>query len=85
LNGKQTTGANAMINKIIEHENAAVVINVQKNDNGGSDYVWANLYVNTRGKVSGNRLLDGVITLRRWDGRTIKGAEKWAKKVLEIN
>lgn len=63
--------------KIITKNNSAVVINIQKNDNGGSDYVWANLYVNAR-----QGLMNADITLRRWDGRTVKGAEKWAAKVL---
>ena len=66
--------------KIISKENRAVVIHVQ--EAGGEVSVWANLYVNTRGQIDHNRLLDGDITLIRWEGRTIKGAERWAKKVL---
>lgn len=66
--------------KIVSTENRAVVINVQEND--GVVDVWASLYANTRGKIKGNLLLDGDITLTRWEGKTLKGAEKWAKKVL---
>jgi hypothetical protein len=66
--------------KIISKENRAVVINIQEAE--GKVDVWANLYVNTRGKIDGNRLLDGDITLTRWEGKTLKGAEKWANKVL---
>lgn len=57
--------------KTITNENRAVVINVQ----GRS--VWANLYVNVR-----NGLQDADITTMRWTGKTLAGAEKWAKKVL---
>lgn len=57
--------------KTITKGNRAVIINQQDN------YVWANLYVNAR---------DGIqhadITLSRWEGKTMKGAERWAAKNL---
>lgn len=56
---------------IIQNGNRAVVINQQD----GS--VWANLYVNAR-----NGLQDASITHSRWTGKTVKGAQKWAAKVL---
>lgn len=56
---------------VIESGNRAVVINQQ----GAS--VWANLYVNAR-----NGLQDADITLQRWTGKTVAGAQKWAAKVL---
>ena len=62
--------------KTITRENRAVVINIQKNDSG-SDFVWANLYVNARAG-----LMNADITTRQWTGRTVRGAEKWAEKVL---
>ena len=66
--------------KIISSGNRAVVINKQETE--GEVTVYANLYVNTRGNVEGNRLIDGDITLTRWEGKTMKGAEKFAAKVL---
>jgi hypothetical protein len=57
--------------KTIASGNSAVVINAQ----GGS--VWANLYVNARDGIEG-----ADITNLRWTGKTVAGAEKWAKKVL---
>ena len=63
-----------MTSKLISKGNRTVVINDQSKDNG---IVWANLYVNTR-----NGLENGDITLTRWEGKTVNGAEKWAEKVL---
>jgi hypothetical protein len=57
--------------KTITQGNRAVVINVQ-----GSQ-VWANLYVNAR-----DGLAHADITALRWTGKSLKGAEKWAAKVL---
>ena len=68
---------------IIEKDNAAVVITAQLEDDGELK-VWANLWVNTRGQIKNNCLYDGDITLRRWEGKTVKGAKNWANKVLEI-
>ena len=65
-----TTKDTAM-QKIIQRENRAVVINVQ------GDSVWANLYVNAR-----NGLDHASICPSRWSGRTVKGSEKWAEKML---
>lgn len=61
--------------KIISKDNRAVVINVQECE--GEVSVWANLYVNAR-----NGIENAEITLTHFDGKTLKGAEKWAKKVL---
>ena len=58
--------------KIITQGNRAVVINEQEEGR-----VWANLYVNAR-----NGLENADITLLRWTGKTVKGAEKWAAKQL---
>ena len=57
--------------KIITSGSRAVVINKQDNK------VWANLYLNAR---EGIQLAD--ITLTRWQGKTVKGAETWATKIL---
>ena len=57
--------------KIVSNGNRAVVINQQE------DTVWANLYVNTR-----NGIENAEITTTRWTGKTVKGAEQWAKKIL---
>lgn len=57
--------------KIITNGNSSVVINKQ------GLCVWANLYVNTRNGY-------GDITGIRWEGKTIKGAERWAKKQLQL-
>lgn len=57
--------------KVIESGNKAVVINEQEG------HFWANLYVNTR-----NGLKNADITLLRWSGKTMKGAEKWTSKQL---
>jgi hypothetical protein len=62
--------------KIITKENAAVVINVQETE--GEVSVWANMYVNAR-----NGIQNADITLTSWEGKTLKGAEKWAQKVLD--
>lgn len=51
--------------------NRAVVINEQNGQ------VWANLYVNAR-----NGIENADITALRWEGKTIKGAQKWADKQL---
>lgn len=59
--------------KIVTKENRAVVIN--QNPDGGK--FWANLYVNAR-----NGMQDADITLLRWEGKTLKGAETWAEKQL---
>jgi len=59
---------------LIRKGNQGVVINVQ----GAS--VWANVYVNCR-----NGLQDADITLTRWEGKTYKGAERWALKKLNRN
>lgn len=56
---------------IITAGNRAVVINQQD----GS--IWCNLYVNAR-----NGLADATICYSRWEGKTMKGAEKWAAKML---
>lgn len=58
--------------KIITQGNRAVVINEQE-----AGHVWANLYVNAR-----DGLQNSDITLLRWTGKTVKGAEKWAAKQL---
>ena len=70
-----------MTTKIITKENAAVVINIQETE--GKLSVNARMWVNTLGQVKDNRLYDGDATLTCWEGKTMKGAEKWAKKVLE--
>ena len=57
--------------KIIIEGNRAVVINGQGGNFG------ANLYVNARNGLNG-----ADITMLRWVGKTVKGAEKWAAKVL---
>lgn len=57
--------------KTIIEGNRAVVINGQ----GGN--FWANLYVNARGGLNG-----ADITTSMWTGKTAKGAEKWAAKML---
>lgn len=57
----------------VTKENRTVVIN--QNNEGG--VVWASLYVNTR-----NGMSHATATGRRWTGKTIKGAKKWAEKVL---
>lgn len=59
--------------KMIEKGNRAVVIN--QNPDGGK--FLANLYVNTR-----NGLQSADITMQRWSGKTLHGAEKWAEKIL---
>ena len=69
-----------MTTKIITKENAAVVINIQEDE--GELQVSARMWVNTRGQVKDNRLYDGDATLTCWEGKTLKGAEKWAQKVL---
>jgi hypothetical protein len=63
-----------MTSKTITKGNRAVVINQQDNR------VWANLYVNVR---NGIHMAD--ITLSRWEGKTMKGAIKWAEKVLSCH
>lgn len=70
-----------MTTKIITKENAAVVINIQETE--GELQVQARMWVNTRGQVKDNRLHDGDATLTSWSGKTLKGAEKWANKVLD--
>jgi hypothetical protein len=57
--------------KTITKGSAAVVINAKE----GS--VWANLYVNAQDGVE-----SADITNLRWTGASLKGAEKWAAKVL---
>lgn len=56
---------------VIQAGNRAVVVNQQ------DGHVWANLYVNAR-----NGLQDADITLQRWTGKTLAGAQKWAARVL---
>lgn len=56
---------------IITNGNRAVVINQQ----GGN--VWANLYVNAR-----NGIETADITSQRWAGKTLAGAQKWAKRQI---
>lgn len=56
---------------VIQNGNRAVVINSQPG------HVFANLYVNAR-----NGLQDADITMQRWTGKTVAGAQKWAAKVL---
>ena len=56
---------------IIEQGNRAVVINEREG------HVFANLYVNTR-----NGIENADITTSRWSGSTVKGAQRWARKVL---
>jgi hypothetical protein len=51
--------------------NRAVVINDQ------DGHIWACLYVNARDGIQ-----NADITNLRWSGKTMKGAEKWAKKQL---
>lgn len=60
-----------MQQQIITKGNRAVVITSQ------DGRVWANLYVNAR-----NGIADASITLSRWSGKTVKGAEKWAAGML---
>ena len=62
-----------MATKTITKGNRAVVINEQ------DGYVWANLYVNAR-----NGIQNASITNIRWTGSTIKGAERFAAKHLEV-
>lgn len=62
--------------KIITRENQAVIINWQTDDDGVPTF-WANLYVNAR-----NGIENADITLTCWEGKTLKGAEKFADKVL---
>ena len=45
--------------------------------NGQGGNFGANLYVNARNGLNG-----ADITMLRWVGKTVKGAEKWAAKVL---
>jgi len=61
-----------MSQQIITKENCAVVINIQSNA------VWADLYVNAR-----NGIQDASITNLRWEGKTVKGAIRWANKQLD--
>lgn len=56
---------------IIKKGNRAVIINNQEG------YVWANLYVNAREGIE-----KADITLERWTGKTVKGAKRWAERVL---
>lgn len=56
---------------IITSGSRAVVINEQ---NG---HFWCNLYVNAR-----NGIQDASICPARWEGKTMKGAQKWAAKKL---
>lgn len=58
-----------MAQTIITEGNRAVIINVQ------GDKVWANLYVNAR-----NGLQNADITPMRWEGKSVAGATRWAKK-----
>jgi len=60
--------------KQIKNGTRCVIINRQ----GKS--VWANLYVNARYHHMNGSMVDGDITMMRWTGSTVKGAEKWAKK-----
>jgi hypothetical protein len=60
-----------MTTKTIAKGNRAVVITQQ------DSHVWANLYVNVRGGIQ-----NADITLTRWEGKTIKGAERWAARKL---
>lgn len=60
--------------KQIAHGKRCVIITRQ----GKS--VWANLYVNARYHHANGSMIDGDITLLRWTGSTVKGAEKWAQK-----
>ena len=55
----------------ITEGNRAVVINEQ------DGYVWANLYVNAR-----NGIESANITRSRWEGKTVNGAKRWAKRIL---
>jgi hypothetical protein len=57
--------------QILTNGNRAVVINVQPG------HVWANLYVNAR-----NGIQNATICRQRFSGSTVKGAERWAAKVL---
>jgi hypothetical protein len=59
--------------KTITKGNRAVVITQQDSN------VWANLYVNARGGIH-----NATITMTRWEGKTVKGAERWAAKKLEV-
>lgn len=52
--------------------NRGVVINEQEN------HVWANIYVNARNGIEG-----ADITRSRWEGKTVAGALRWAKKRFE--
>ena len=51
--------------------NRAVVINQQ------GTMVWANVYVNVREGIQ-----NADITLLRWEGKTLAGAQRWADKQL---
>jgi hypothetical protein len=64
-----------MINTtIIQKGTRAVAINQQ------DALVWANLYVNV---LTDGDVRDATITPTRWQGKTVKGAERWATKQLE--
>ncbi len=60
-----------MSQTILTNGSRAVVINEQ------DGYFWANLYVGARNGLDG-----ASITPSRWTGKTLKGAQKWAAKML---
>lgn len=57
-----------------ETHSRAVVITLQDKKTA-----WANLYVNAKDGIS-----NATITTSRWQGKTEKGAKKWAAKKLDL-
>lgn len=58
---------------IVTKGNAAVVI-----VDNGNGHIFACLYVNAR-----NGLADATITTQSWTGKTMRGAERWAQRMLD--
>ena len=56
---------------IVTKGSRIVVINQQ------DGHMWANLYVNGQ-----KGLQHATITPSRWTGKTVKGAQRWADKVM---
>ena len=68
-----------------EEGRRCVVVNEQRNGDG-SLLVWANLYVNCapdRGLGDHARLAGASITHSRWQGKTARGAARWAEGKLK--
>lgn len=66
-------GKNMNDQTIISNGSRAVVISQQ------GAHFWANLYVGARNGLDG-----ASITPSRWEGKTLKGAQKWADKILAL-